>query len=126
VIRSQKLINTYYNATRATKYHLLDLVSLWFIMTLVVPQRIIRSGLLKKVGAQNPSTQFRGHFDAPLFTVTTLCEYLAISRATLYRLIKRGEIEPVRIGSLTRFTENEVNRYITRQQKQARSSEAGF
>ncbi len=62
----------------------------------------------------------------PLFTVTTLCEYLAISRATLYRLIKRGELEPLRIGSLTRFTENEVNRYITRQQKQARSSEVGF
>ena len=62
----------------------------------------------------------------PLFTVTTLCEHLAISRATLYRLIRRGELEPLRIGSLTRFTENEVNRYITRQQKQARSSEVGF
>lgn len=62
----------------------------------------------------------------PLFTVTTLCEHLAISRATLYRLIKKGELEPLRIGSLTRFTENEVNRYITRQQKQARSSEVGF
>lgn len=62
----------------------------------------------------------------PLFTVTTLCEHLAISRATLYRIIKRGELEPLRIGSLTRFTENEVNRYISRQQKQARSSEVGF
>lgn len=62
----------------------------------------------------------------PLFTVTTLCEHLAISRATLYRLINKGEIEPIRIGSLTRFTENEVNRFLTRQQKQARVNEVGF
>jgi excisionase family DNA binding protein len=62
----------------------------------------------------------------PLFTVTTLCKHLAISRSTLFRLISKGEIEPIRIGSLTRFTENEVNRFLSRQQKQARSKEVGF
>ena len=62
----------------------------------------------------------------PLFTIRTLCEHLSISRATLYRLIKKGEIEPIHIGSLTRFTENEVDRFITRQLKQARSQEVGF
>lgn len=62
----------------------------------------------------------------PLFTVTTLCECLAISRATLYRLIKKGEIEPIRIGSLTRFTGTEVERFLTRQQKQSRIKEVGF
>jgi excisionase family DNA binding protein len=62
----------------------------------------------------------------PLFTVTTLCECLAISRATLYRLIKRGEIEPIRIGTLTRFTSTEVERFLTRQQKQSRIKEVGF
>jgi excisionase family DNA binding protein len=62
----------------------------------------------------------------PLFTVTTLCEHLAISRATLYRLINKGEIEPIRIGSLTRFTEKEVNRFLSRQQQQARAQEVGF
>jgi len=62
----------------------------------------------------------------PLFTVTTLCKHLAISRSTLFRLISKGEIEPIRIGSLTRFTENEVNRFLSRQQQQARSKEVGF
>ena len=62
----------------------------------------------------------------PLFTVTTLCKYLSISKSTLWRLINKGEIEPIRIGSLTRFTENEVNRFLTRQQNQARSKEVGF
>lgn len=62
----------------------------------------------------------------PLFTVTTLCQHLAISRATLYRLINKGEIEPIRIGSLTRFTEKEVNRFLSRQQQQARAQEVGF
>ncbi len=62
----------------------------------------------------------------PLFTVVTLCEHLAISRATLYRLINKGEIEPIRIGSLTRFTENEVKRFLTRQQNHGRAKEVGF
>jgi excisionase family DNA binding protein len=62
----------------------------------------------------------------PLFTVTTLCEHLAISRATLYRLIKKGDIEPTRIGTLTRFTGTEVERFLTRQQKQSRIKEVGF
>ncbi len=86
------------------------------------PQRPIKKVLLLKILLLNLGVILTH----PLFTVTTLCEHLAISRATLYRLIKRGELEPLRIGSLTRFTENEVNRYITRQQKQARSSEVGF
>jgi excisionase family DNA binding protein len=86
------------------------------------PQRPIKKVLLLKIHLLNLGVILTH----PLFTVNTLCEHLSISRSTLYRLIKRGEIEPLRIGSLTRFAENEVNRYITRQQKQARSSEVGF
>ena len=62
----------------------------------------------------------------PLFTVSTLCEHLAISRASLYRLIKKGRLEPLYIGSSTRFTQKEVDRFITHQQKQARRKEVGF
>jgi excisionase family DNA binding protein len=61
-----------------------------------------------------------------IFTVKTLCNYLGISRATLYRLIQKGQLEPLHIGSSTRFTENEVNNFITRQQKQSRIKEVGF
>jgi len=61
-----------------------------------------------------------------IFTVKTLCNYLGISRATLYRLIQKGQLEPLHIGSSTRFTEIEVNNFITRQQKQSRIKEVGF
>ena len=61
-----------------------------------------------------------------IYTVKTLCNYLGISRATLYRLIQKGQLEPLHIGSSTRFTENEVNNFITRQQKQSRIKEVGF
>ena len=61
-----------------------------------------------------------------IFTVKTLCNHLGISRATLYRLIQKGQLEPLHIGSSTRFTENEVNNFITRQQKQSRVKEVGF
>jgi excisionase family DNA binding protein len=61
-----------------------------------------------------------------LYTIKTLCQYLSISRATIYRIIQRGELEPLRIGSAVRFTEIEVNRYLARQQKQARTNEVGF
>jgi excisionase family DNA binding protein len=61
-----------------------------------------------------------------IYTVRTLCNYLGISRATLYRLIQKGQLEPLHIGSSTRFTENEVNNFITRQQKLSRIKEVGF
>jgi excisionase family DNA binding protein len=61
-----------------------------------------------------------------LFTIKTLCEYLGISRSTLHRLIQQGRIEPFHIGSATRFTSAEVDRFITRQLKQARIQEVGF
>jgi len=61
-----------------------------------------------------------------LYTVKTLCSYLSISRATLYRLIQQGKIEPIHIGSSTRFTESEVDRFLTRQLRQARIQEVGF
>jgi excisionase family DNA binding protein len=82
-----------------------------------IKKRLVLKNLLLKLGVI---------LTHPLFTVTTLCEHLAISRATLYRLINKGEIEPIRIGSLTRFTEKEVNRFLSRQQQQARAQEVGF
>ena len=86
------------------------------------PQRPFKEVLLLKILLLNLGVILT----QPLFTVITLCELLAISRATLYRLIKKGEIEPIRIGSLTRFTESEVERFLSRQLKQARSREVGF
>ena len=37
---------------------------------------------------------------------------LALSRTAIYRLIERGELQPVRIGSALRFSAFEINRLI--------------
>ena len=61
-----------------------------------------------------------------LYTVQDVCNRLALSRATLYRLIKSGQIEPVKIRSLTRFTEASIDRFLKANQTAAREYEVGF
>ncbi len=47
-----------------------------------------------------------------LLTVKEAGARLRISKATLYKIIKSGEIKPVKIGKRTLFTEEELNRFI--------------
>ena len=63
---------------------------------------------------------------ASLISVPQLCELLSISRATLYREIKAGQIEVTRLRTRTLFTEAAVSRYIKRQQTKAAEAEVGF
>jgi excisionase family DNA binding protein len=48
----------------------------------------------------------------PLLTVTQCCELLQVSKQTLYRLIRNGELEPIRVGHRARFTPATVRAYI--------------
>ena len=47
-----------------------------------------------------------------LYTVQETIAYLRISRPNLYRLIQRGELQPINIGKRTLFTEGELERFI--------------
>ena len=51
-----------------------------------------------------------------MFTVKETCERLGISRATLWRMIKKKEIRAAHIGSgkrkLVRFRPEEIERYV--------------
>jgi excisionase family DNA binding protein len=47
-----------------------------------------------------------------LITVNEALGLLRISRPTLYRLIKDGTLQPVRIGKRTLFEEKELTRFI--------------
>ncbi|SMO61070.1 transcriptional regulator, AlpA family [Balnearium lithotrophicum] len=47
-----------------------------------------------------------------LLTVKEACEYLSISKATLYKLIKEGKIKPVKIGKSTRFDRQDLDRLV--------------
>ncbi len=64
--------------------------------------------------------------ESNLFNIKSLCTFLGVSRATVYRLIAAGQIEPIHIGSSVRFTESEIKRFITRQQRESRMREVGF
>lgn len=50
--------------------------------------------------------------DRALFTVPEAAAKLAISRATLYRLIDRGELKTVRLGRLRRVPGAELCRIV--------------
>jgi len=47
-----------------------------------------------------------------LLTVKEACEYLGISKTTLYKLIKEGKLKPVKLGKITRFEKEDIDRLI--------------
>ncbi|MCB6761520.1 helix-turn-helix domain-containing protein [Adlercreutzia equolifaciens] len=44
----------------------------------------------------------------PLFTISELADYLQVSTATVYRLMRDGVLVGVRIGSSLRFTQKNI------------------
>lgn len=48
----------------------------------------------------------------PLLTVKDACRHLAISRATLYRLMSEGRIRPIHIGAAVRFKADDLAAFI--------------
>jgi excisionase family DNA binding protein len=47
-----------------------------------------------------------------LFTVKETCKYLRISPPTLYRMIERDELVPVKIGKRTLFDRKDLDMFI--------------
>lgn len=52
--------------------------------------------------------------DALLLTVPEACRMVAVSRAHLYRLIGRGEIDAAHIGRLIRIPRTSLDAYVAR------------
>jgi len=48
-----------------------------------------------------------------LLTIREACDRLKLSRASLYRLIQRGELPTVRIGRARRVIREDLDRFIT-------------
>ncbi|WP_305821334.1 helix-turn-helix domain-containing protein [Massilia brevitalea] len=48
-----------------------------------------------------------------LYKVTSAMKKLDVCRATIYRLLNRGQLEAVKIGSTTRITAASIERLIT-------------
>ena len=47
-----------------------------------------------------------------LYRISEAAEALALSKATLYREVAKGSLKAVKIGSATRFTSQELDRYV--------------
>ena len=56
-----------------------------------------------------------------LLTTKQTCEYLQVSVTTLWRLTKRGELTPVRVGGRAQFDVKDLDRFIRRQARGRRS-----
>ena len=52
-----------------------------------------------------------------LFTVKDACTYLSISRMSLYRMMERKEIAPIKIGNRTLFDRKDLDDFIERAKK---------
>ncbi|OQB72535.1 MAG: Helix-turn-helix domain protein [Deltaproteobacteria bacterium ADurb.Bin135] len=52
-----------------------------------------------------------------LFTVNEACTYLSISRMSLYRMMERKEIAPVKIGNRTLFDKRDLDEFIEKAKK---------
>jgi excisionase family DNA binding protein len=48
-----------------------------------------------------------------LFKVKSAMQKLDVSRATIYRLVGRGQLEVVKIGTTTRITATSIERLIS-------------
>ncbi len=50
-----------------------------------------------------------------LLTVEETCAYLRLSRATVYRLLKTGELPSFKVGKSRRLPEPDIENYLKRQ-----------
>jgi excisionase family DNA binding protein len=63
----------------------------------------------------------------PLLSINEVGELLGISRPTVYALIRRGELAPIRVGERLRFEQADVRAYLERHRESASEMrEAGF
>jgi len=55
--------------------------------------------------------------NAPVLTVNELCDYLKVHQATIYRLLKTGQLPAFRIGRDWRFNVEEIERWLAEREK---------
>ena len=55
-----------------------------------------------------------------LLTVDETAEALAVSRSTIYRLLKSGDLVATRIGTATRIPESSLRRFVDARTRVAR------
>lgn len=54
-----------------------------------------------------------------LLTIADVRELLQVSRSTVYELIKRGDLVPIRVGERLRFSPADIRAYLERSREEA-------
>ena len=60
-----------------------------------------------------------GFTQARLLTVNEVADLLRVSRMTVYRLIKEGQLKALRVGRSYRLREDDVDEYLSKRYTEA-------
>jgi len=63
------------------------------------------------------ATRYRGPTTAPLLTINDVAHQLAISRDSVYRLVRSGALPSLRVGERLRFRPSDIEAYLARGQE---------
>jgi excisionase family DNA binding protein len=64
---------------------------------------------------------------SPLLSINEVARLLSVSRRTVYALIRRGDLAPIRVGERLRFEQADVRAYLERNRETTpEMREAGF
>lgn len=56
-----------------------------------------------------------------VYTVEEAAEYLRLGRTTVYQLMRRDELESIKIGSSRRITEDQLKRFLERKEQEGQA-----
>ncbi|OYW52331.1 MAG: hypothetical protein B7Y80_20130 [Hyphomicrobium sp. 32-62-53] len=60
-----------------------------------------------------------------LLTIPTTCKLLQVGRSTIYALVARGHLRPVKVGAATRFASSDIDAFIEQLREQAAKAAEG-
>jgi excisionase family DNA binding protein len=86
----------------------------------VLSGEVLGTSLGDSMGAMN-SQNVTASADvlSPLLSINEVATLLGISRKTLYALIRRGELVPIRVGERARFEPADVRLYLERNRERS-------
>jgi excisionase family DNA binding protein len=69
---------------------------------------------VQQINTTNPAPGNPFGLQKAAYTVDETIEVLSIGRTSLYALVKRGEIKPVKLGKKTLFLSPDITRFLIR------------
>ena len=71
---------------------------------------------VQQVETTNPPVENPFGLQKAAYGIAETAELLSIGRSSLYALVKRGELEPVKVGKRTLFLAPDLTRFLNRLQ----------